>query len=51
MMDGELSNEETLLSSSNASEGPIFNSLIQPILNSKCISCHNSEKVKRVSIT
>ncbi|MBR98577.1 MAG: hypothetical protein CMC57_01235 [Flavobacteriaceae bacterium] len=46
MMDGELSNEETLLSSSNASEGPIFNSLIQPILNSKCISCHNSEKSK-----
>jgi len=46
MMDGELSNEETLLSSSNASEGPIFNSLIQPIFNSKCISCHNSEKSK-----
>ena len=46
MMDGELSNEESLLSSSNASEGPIFNSLIQPIFNSKCISCHNSEKSK-----
>jgi uncharacterized membrane protein len=42
----ESSKEESLLSISNIAEKPIFNSLIQPILNSKCISCHNSKKSK-----
>ena len=42
----ESSKEESLFSISNISEKPIYNSLIQPILNSKCISCHNSKKSK-----
>ena len=42
----ESSKEESLFSISNISEKPIYNSLIQPILNSKCIGCHNSKKSK-----
>jgi uncharacterized membrane protein len=46
IINDETSKDESLFSISNISEKPIFNSLIQPILNSKCVSCHNSKKSK-----
>ena len=44
LINAEPSEENSSFTIVNISEQPMFNSLIQPILNNKCIGCHGLEK-------